>query len=1448
MAIGSKGPGNLSGRGRGTQMAGTRGLRRGIALLVGGLLAAGLPLAALATTPAAATIAGERTTAAVVTPATLDDGPRRAEALDTAPGGVAAVAGDSDGGFGLPVLKLTTDGGATWTRRSVPVPAGETDDGAYELRAMDVRSATDIWVAAWGSFDARFLRTTDGGASWTTAAPVPGVAGAPVAVVSPSPGTVVAVVVRKIDSLRVLARSTDTGATWTTVELPDGSSATDVTFRTATDGLAIGTQPGTSGPGRAYRTSDGGASWTFLSQGPRPVVGGTSLTERADGGALAYLSSTGYVVSTDAGSSWTTFAPAWTEGATGHALDGLFTTAFSGPNLVLGGFERLPCTGTSGNPEGRVLRASGPAYGSPVAVGLQPGLGETVGKIEASDGFVVAAGDAAAWTTVQTSADGGTSWTRRLPAKRPGSETIHDVRAWSPTDVTVTVPSGLMRSNDGGATWTHRYSPDDPPMASLMPDADHASVDCETTADGGATWTQGSPRTAGPMVTPLKGMRYRAGVVERTIDGGATWTADTAHTGPVFALDATRAWRTGTNGAGAAYVSRTTDFGATWSAPLGTLPLVNPVGGTEAPVAIRFATATNGWIVTRETSTRWGSRAPRHLFRTTDGGTSWTRATLPSGLATAVDLGTFGTTGLVLWEPLSSDRNDAEVAISTDGGLTWATRSFPSSGPVDLRSVDMADATTGYAVGRVETWGVAYKTTDGGATWASLLGDWHPTLAAPVRPGWPTTVTAARRSDGTVRVTWDGSASPGSGTIDGYRVGAFTPGGACTSAFQADGAPCGMQVVAGGAAARSLDLPAAPAGSAWSVQAHTSTGGWSHLSAPATAVAAAPGAPTGVTAVGGDQKVTVGWIAPGDDGGSPITGYVITPYVGTVAQAAVSSSGTGTTKVVTGLTNGTTYTFTVAATNAAGTGPPSDPSPPRTARTTPSPPTGVTATPVDRGAIVSWTKTTDDGGSPVTGYVVTGFKDGVFHRESVFQGGSYTSVEVGGLVNGTTYTYKVQSQSVAGTGPMSTASNPVTARTRPGKPGKPTAVPGDGKVSLTWTAPASDGGAPITAYQVTPYVDEVAQPARTFASAATTQQITGLANGVPVRFDVAATNEAGTGSHSSDSDPVTPTGSSATVPGLPTGVSGVAGDGQVTVSWSAPSNGGSPITGYVVTAYQGNTPMTTASSTGTGTTKVVTGLANGTQYTFRVAAVNAIGTGAQSASSPIAIPTSTPASPAPFASWDAFVYRQFVDLTAKAPSAGADGGLPAKLAAGTMSKGDVVDLLRRAADGKATVDPTARLYRAFLGRTPDAGGLRFWVVRKRSGNWYLGRIADFFASSNEFKTKYGPLTNRQFVTRIYTDVLGRAADPSGVDYWTGTLDKKTRTRGGVMIGFSESSEYQRKQAENTDVAVAYIFLMGRAPTAAEATDWVTRQKAGTKHEALATELLDSAKYATHVTG
>jgi hypothetical protein len=107
-------------------------------------------------------------------------------------------------------------------------------------------------------------------------------------------------------------------------------------------------------------------------------------------------------------------------------------------------------------------------------------------------------------------------------------------------------------------------------------------------------------------------------------------------------------------------------------------------------------------------------------------------------------------------------------------------------------------------------------------------------------------------------------------------------------------------------------------------------------------------------------------------------------------------------------------------------------------------------------------------------------------------------------------------------------------------------------------------------------------------------------------------------------DVVFSTGSAPTVPGAPTSVTATAGDAAAVVSWAPPWDGGSAITSYTVTPYIGSTAQTATTVSGSppATTANVTGLTNGTAYTFKVTATNAVGTGPASAASNLVTPTS----------------------------------------------------------------------------------------------------------------------------------------------------------------------------------------------------------------------------------
>ncbi|MBG6103361.1 hypothetical protein IW249_003775 [Micromonospora vinacea] len=249
----------------------------------------------------------------------------------------------------------------------------------------------------------------------------------------------------------------------------------------------------------------------------------------------------------------------------------------------------------------------------------------------------------------------------------------------------------------------------------------------------------------------------------------------------------------------------------------------------------------------------------------------------------------------------------------------------------------------------------------------------------------------------------------------------------------------------------------------------------------------------------------------------------------------------------------------------------------------------------------------------------------------------------------------------------------------PGTPATPTATAGVTSATVTWTAPANNGS-PITGYLITPIRDGVTQPTVTFDASTTSRTLTGLTAGSSYAFRVAAVNAYGTGAASPPSAAVVPY----TVPGAPTNASATAGTNAATVSWTAPANGGSPITGYTVTPYLGATAQTPQVFSGTATTQIVTGLTAGATYTFRVAATNAGGTGPQSAPSASvtvnASPTLTFPPPPPGKAYDPYQYQLTVT--------GGTGPFTWSVSAGSLPAGLTLDPVTGLLSGTPTVSGT----------------------------------------------------------------------------------------------------------------------------------------------------------------
>ncbi len=193
----------------------------------------------------------------------------------------------------------------------------------------------------------------------------------------------------------------------------------------------------------------------------------------------------------------------------------------------------------------------------------------------------------------------------------------------------------------------------------------------------------------------------------------------------------------------------------------------------------------------------------------------------------------------------------------------------------------------------------------------------------------------------------------------------------------------------------------------------------------------------------------------------------------------------------------------------------------------------------------------------------------------------------------------------------------------PGQPTNATAVDaGRTSATVSWTAPSTGGS--VASYKVTPYVGVTPQTPTTITGSPpnTSATIGGLTNGTTYTFTVQALNPNGGGAPSAQSNAVTPL--SAVAPPPPTSVISRPATKSALVSWTTPTgDGDSPITGYTITPYVGATAQTPVTAGPSATSTTVSGLTNGTSYTFTVRATNAIGTGAQSAPSAVITPQNT---------------------------------------------------------------------------------------------------------------------------------------------------------------------------------------------------------------------------------
>jgi hypothetical protein len=819
-----------------------------------------------------------------------------------------------------------------------------------------------------------------------------------------------------------------------------------------------------------------------------------------------------------------------------------------------------------------------------------------------------------------------------------------------------------------------------PPTSTITSPASGAGL-----ADGSAVTIAGTATDTGGGVV--------AGV-EVSTDGGSTWHPATLTTAAGASVSWSYAW-VATGNPTTTIESRAVDDSGnlqTSSSITGTAKTVSvscpcSIWGATTPATPDSGDGLSTEVGVKFTSASYGTVTGIRFYKAaantgTHIGSLWTASGTLLAQATFTSETASGWQQVNFATPVAISPNTTYVAAYlAPNGHYSATEGYfysppPTGGHVlsspPLSAVPASATTTNGLYAYTSTSGFPTSTFQGTNYWVDVA--FTPAAA----PGMVTGVTATA-SNASANVSWTAPSTGGQATT--YTVTAYASGSTTAAASVA---------VTGAPPATSTVFSGLTAGTSYTFKVQASNpNGTGSLSAASNAVtptpAAAPGAPTAVSALPATHEAVVSWSAPANNGGSAITSYTVTPYIGGTAQTPVTVGGSATTTTVTGLANGSAFTFTVAAANALGTGAASVAS----AAVTPgdtifdfAKPTVVDSgeiTPIELGV-----KFTSSAFGSVTG--IRFFKSeantgthigslwtaaGVLLAEATFTSESpsgwqqvYFSKPVE-VTPGTTYVagylapsghFSVSAGAFSSApitnGPLqalatvnsanglfsytSTPAFPTSTfngnnyfvdvlfaeAPPPGQVTNVTAASGPGSAVLSWAAPSSS--APITSYTITPYVGTTAQTPTTITGtpAAASGIVSGLKPGTAYTFTVQAASGSISGPVSAQSAAVTP-GADA-VPAQPTAVSAQPATEQALVSWTPPaSNGGLPITGYIVRPYRGTVSQAQVSVPASATSATIKYLETGTPYTFKVAAVNAIGTGPESAASSPVTPAST---------------------------------------------------------------------------------------------------------------------------------------------------------------------------------------------------------------------------------
>jgi len=345
-----------------------------------------------------------------------------------------------------------------------------------------------------------------------------------------------------------------------------------------------------------------------------------------------------------------------------------------------------------------------------------------------------------------------------------------------------------------------------------------------------------------------------------------------------------------------------------------------------------------------------------------------------------------------------------------------------------------------------------------------------------------------------------------------------------------------------------------------------------------------PNAPTSVTGTSQNKQATISWIAPVVTGGKPIISYTINS-IPNIVIPDVSS----TTTTVTGLTNGTSYKFTVIANNEIGASVKSSQSSNIIPIGVPDAPTNITGIPGNKRATISWNAPVVNGGSAITSYTIKSIPNIVIPNVSA------TTITLTGLTNGTSYKFTVIANNQIGPSIESLQSGDITLQTKfiPDPPSGITCLINNKRLDLSWNIPYN-GDTDISNYTVQ-YSSNNGTNWTNISSVVNNISVTGLTNGTSYIFRISTTNIIGTSAYTSNTPAFIPLN----IVEEPIITNGEIGNQCVSIFFTQVNTTVNSITKYRYTLNNGT------SFTELQTTKsplFIKNLTNGTLYNIKISA------------------------------------------------------------------------------------------------------------------------------------------------------------------------------------------------------------------------------------------------------